>query len=310
MTSTLTVEPPQQSKSRSVSKNSSVSSICTENSVENGYLSGLQERLLAECAGLTKDRDWEQALVLEIGCGCGDSTHQLVERLSPLLISGVLGIDTDQAAIDYAFSIHADEKTDFAVANVEDLNTFELKWGGRFDWVFSSHALLFVKDQPKALRNLMWCLRPGGRCFIAVPAAKPADLHHVAVKVLQSSSWKKYFETIQELIADMVDKNFNRLWFHHPQADRIYSALLEQVGYQVLKTKQLEFKYKFASKAEYKEFLENMFAKPIQLVPEYHKPTFIRELTKVALKKMKKNKDGSYTWAVNYVLVLARRPEL
>ncbi|KAG0434347.1 hypothetical protein HPB47_019169 [Ixodes persulcatus] len=272
MTSTLTVEPPQQSKSRSVSKNSSVSSICTENSVENGYLSGLQERLLAECAGLTKDRDWEQAVVLEIGCGCGDSTHQLVERLSPLLISGVLGIDTDQAAIDYAFSIHADEKTDFAVANVEDLNTFELKWGGRFDWVFSSHALLFVKDQPKALRNLMWCLRPGGRCFIAVPAAKPADLHHVAVKVLQSSSWKKYFE--------------------------------------VLKTKQLEFKYKFASKAEYKEFLENMFAKPIQLVPEYHKPTFVRELTKVALKKMKKNKDGSYTWAVNYVLVLARRPEL
>lgn len=192
MTSTLTVEP-QRAKSKSVSKNSSINSLCTD-IVECGYLSALQERLLAECAGLTKDRDWEQALVLEIGCGCGDTTRQLVDRLSALLIRGVVGIDTDQEAIDYAFIVHADEKTDFAIANVEDLNTFELKWGGRFDWVISSHALLFVKDQPKTLRNLMWCLRPGGRCFIAVPAAKPADLHSAVVKVLQSSAWSKYFE--------------------------------------------------------------------------------------------------------------------
>ncbi|KAH8042618.1 hypothetical protein HPB51_024850 [Rhipicephalus microplus] len=226
MASSLTVETLQQPKSRSVSKNSSINSLYTEGSnVESGYMCALQECLLAECANLTKDSDWQQALVLEIGCGCGDTTRQLSDRLAPLLIRGVLGIDTNQDAIDYAFSVHADEKTDFATANVEDLNTFELKWGGRFDWLFSSHALLFVKDQPKALRNLMWCLRPGGRCFIA---------------------------TIPELVADMADKNFNRLWFHHPQADRIYSALLEQVGYEVLKTKQLEFKYNFASTAEYK----------------------------------------------------------
>ncbi|KAH6935948.1 hypothetical protein HPB50_011654 [Hyalomma asiaticum] len=195
MASSLTVETPQQPKSRSVSKNSSINSLYTEGSnVESGYMCALQERLLAECANLTKDSDWQQALVLEIGCGCGDTTRQLSDRLSPLLIRGVLGIDANQEAIDYAFSVHADEKTDFATANVEDLNTFELKWGGRFDWLFSSHALLFVKDQPKALRNLMWCLRPGGRCFIAVPAAKPTDLHSAVVKVIQSSTWTKYFE--------------------------------------------------------------------------------------------------------------------
>lgn len=312
MASTLTVESPQQPKSRSVSKNSSINSLYTEGSTaaESGYMSALQERLLAECAGLTRDSDWEQALVLEIGCGCGDTTRQLSDRLSSLLIRGVLGIDTNHDAIDYAFSVHADEKTDFATADVEDLNTFELKWGGRFDWLFSSHALLFVKDQAKALRNLMWCLRPGGRCFIAVPAGKPADLHAAVVKVVQSSAWSKYFEVIPDLIADMADKNFNRLWFHHPQADRIYSALLEQVGYEVLKTKQLDFKYNFASSAEYKEFLEAMFVKPVQLIPEAKRPAFVRELAKAALKKMKKNKDGTYTWVVRYVLVLARRPEL
>lgn len=200
--------------------------------------------------------------------------------------------------------------TDFAAADVEDTSTFELKWGGMFDWIFSSHALLFVKDQTKALQNLMWCLRPGGRCFFAVPAGKPADLHSAAVKVMQSSSWKKYFEAVPELLSDMADKNFNRLWFHHLQADRIYSALLEQVGYQVLKTKQIDFKYDFTSAVEYKECLETLFAKAIQLIPENKRATFVKELVKAALKKLKKNKDGTYTWIIKYVLVLARRPTL
>lgn len=310
MSSALTVETAQPTKSRSTSKNSVNSSYIDGPSVESGYLSALQERLLAECAALTRDRDWEQALVLEVGCGCGDTTSQLRQRLSPLLVRGVFGIDSNQDAVDHAFSVHADEVTDFAVADVEDLSTFELKWGSRFDWIFSSCALLFVKDQSKALQNLMWCLRPGGRCFLAVPAVKPPDLHSAVVKVLQSSTWKKYFESIPELLSDMADKNFNRLWFHHAQADRIYSALLEQVGYQVLKTKQIEFKYDFASVAEYKECLENLFAKPIQLVPENKKSAFTKELTKAALKKLKKNKDGTYTWNIKYVVVLARRPTL
>lgn len=58
------------------------------------------------------------------------------------------------------------------------------------------------------------------------------------------------------------------------------------------------------------EFLETMFARPVQLIPEAKRTTFVRELAKAALKKMKKNKDGTYTWVVRYVLVLARRPEL
>lgn len=58
------------------------------------------------------------------------------------------------------------------------------------------------------------------------------------------------------------------------------------------------------------EFLENVFQKLIQLIPYIRQSKFVREITKAALKKMKKNKDGTYTWTVKYVLVLARRPEL
>lgn len=290
-----------------VSNTSLASSIGAAGS--EGYMTALQETLIAECFLMTAQQEWNHAWVLEVGCGKGDSTKQLAEKLPQVWT--IMGIDSDPAAVDYAFNVYADETLDFAEANIEVSESFDLKWGGRFDWMFSSHALLWAREQSVALRNLMWCLRPGGKCFIAVPASKPADLHYAAVKVCNSSSWKKHFHSIPDILSDMTDQNYNRLWFHHPMADRVYSALLEQVGYQVLKTKLVEFKYTFISNEEYKECVVSLMHKAVSLVPEGKKSAFIKDLVKAAKKKAPRSKkDGKITWTINYAVVIARRPEL
>lgn len=92
---------------------------------------------------------------------------------------------------------------------------------------------------------------------------------------VDTSYFLSLHQTVPELVSDMADKNFNRLWFHHPQADRIYSALLEQVGYQVLKTKQIEFKYNFSCTAEYKGTTVSSLT-PLMLISALHMSKYNR----------------------------------
>lgn len=281
--------------------------ISNEFGYRDKYLEALYKALLAECRDMTKEDDWRRADVLEVGSGYGVSTCQISECLPE--IRSVLGLDADPEIVDCAFDLHADEKVDFACANIEDISSFNLKWAGAFDWLFSTHSLLWAKEQTNILRNLMWCLKPGGRCFFAVPASKPPDVHSAATRVVNSTNWKKYFESIADEVADLTDENFNRLWFHHPQADRVYSALLEQVGYQVLHTSQIHFRYVFITEDEYKECLKEIFRKPIEIIQESKRATFIKELIKAATKKVKKTNNRKYVWSIHYVAVIAKRPD-
>ncbi|XP_042907225.1 juvenile hormone acid O-methyltransferase [Parasteatoda tepidariorum] len=272
-----------------------------------GYLMTLQSTLLAECQQVTERSEFSRANIMDVGCSYGATTAQISEYWPHN--REVLGIDSNKNAINYAFTFVADENMDFTYANIEDQSTFDLTWAAKFDWIFSSQALFFVRDHGAALRNLMWCMRPGGKCFIAVPAAKPADFHVAARKVLAADCWKQAFEPISDLVSDMTENNCNRLWFHHPHADRVYSALLEQVGYQILHTKLFDFRYIFSSGDEYKACLRSLIRKPLQYVPTEKSESFLKEFQKTAMKKAKKTPGGSVIWNLKYVLVLAKRPE-
>lgn len=272
-----------------------------------GYLPTLQAVLLAEIQQVTELSDWARTNVLDVGCGSGVTTTQLAQYWP--CVREVLGVDSNASAINYAFAFVADEKMDFAFADIEDQTTFDIHWAAKFDWVVSNHSMLFVREHSTALRNLMWCLKPGGRFFLAVPAAKPQDLHFAINKVIASDSWKNHFEPISEMITDMKDPNCNRLWFHQPDADRVYSSLVEQVGYQVLRTKLMDFRYIFSSDEEYKACLRCLLQKPLQCVPEEKEEIFLKEFHKAALKKAQKTAGGAVIWNVKYAVVLAKRPE-
>lgn len=157
-----------------------------------GYAMTLQSALLAECQQITEQREFARTNVLEVGCGYGVTTTQISDYYPHC--REVLGIDSNKNAINYAFTFVADEKMDFSYANIEDQTTFDLSWAGKFDWILSSQALFFVREHATALRNLMWCLKPGGKCFISVPAAKPTDFHFAAKKVFGAECWKQNFE--------------------------------------------------------------------------------------------------------------------
>ena len=111
--------------------------------------------------------------VLDVGCGCGQTSLELAERVGPH--GSVVGIDISQPMLararerqsklqmkNLAF-LHADAQT----------HPFERE---RFDLIFSRFGVMFFNDPPAAFRNLCTALRPDGRlCFLCWQALEKND---------------------------------------------------------------------------------------------------------------------------------------
>jgi SAM-dependent methyltransferase len=107
--------------------------------------------------------------VLDVGCGCGDTTIALARRVAPG--GRVLGIDVSAAMLARARERAA------GAANVEfleaDAQSHALP-AAAFDVVYSRFGVMFFTDPAAAFRNLAAALRPGGRlafvCWQALAA--------------------------------------------------------------------------------------------------------------------------------------------
>jgi SAM-dependent methyltransferase len=98
--------------------------------------------------------------VLDVGCGCGDTTLELASRVGAT--GRVLGVDISRVMLDRARELAAQA----GFSNVElasvDAQTYALPRAA-FDLVYSRFGVMFFTDPPAAFANLRRSLRPGGR---------------------------------------------------------------------------------------------------------------------------------------------------
>ena len=96
--------------------------------------------------------------VLEVGCGIGVGPANLARTHG----CRVVGIDRSEKMIEWSrrrVREHGvEDRVELQVADVTDL-PFE---DGRFDVAFAESVLAFVDDRPKALREMVRVVRPGG----------------------------------------------------------------------------------------------------------------------------------------------------
>jgi SAM-dependent methyltransferase len=98
--------------------------------------------------------------VLDVGCGCGDTTIELASRVGAA--GAVLGIDISMPMLDRATR----RARDAGLANVRfenaDAQTHAFP-AGAFEVVFSRFGVMFFNDPTSAFANLRRALRDGGR---------------------------------------------------------------------------------------------------------------------------------------------------
>jgi trans-aconitate methyltransferase len=90
--------------------------------------------------------------ILDLGCGDGALTKQLVERGCE-----VVGIDSSEAFVAAARTLGVDARV---------MNAADLSFRDEFDAVFSNAVLHWIKDADPMLAGVFRALRPGGR-FVA-----------------------------------------------------------------------------------------------------------------------------------------------
>lgn len=103
--------------------------------------------------------------VLDLGCGTGETTLELDERVAP---GSVLGVDLSTRMLGAARARAADAGVDMVEFREVDVQTGDLGRGA-FDVAFSRMGVMFFADPVAAFANVAGALRPGGRlgfvCF-------------------------------------------------------------------------------------------------------------------------------------------------
>ncbi len=111
--------------------------------------------------------------VLDIGCGCADTSFSLLQQASPG--GRVLGVDISApmlaAAAERASRLPAESRDSIAF-ELADASQHDFTGAG-FDVLFSRFGVMFFDDPVSAFANLRTALKPGGRlafiCWAPVP---------------------------------------------------------------------------------------------------------------------------------------------
>ena len=122
----------------------------------------------------------EHPSLLDLGCGTGELTAQLAERIGA---SETLGIDNSRAMLDEAAG-YATETVRFEhgdVAAVDAAGT------GAFDVVFSNAAMQWLPDHEAVLARWVTLLKPGGQLAVQVPSNADHPSHLLSAEVATES---------------------------------------------------------------------------------------------------------------------------
>jgi SAM-dependent methyltransferase len=121
--------------------------------------------------------------LIDIGCGCGDTTLELARRVGPQ--GSVLGVDISQPMLEIARGRAGAAGLTHATFAQADAQTQVFEPA---DGAFSRFGIMFFADPPAAFANIKRALRPGGRLafvcwrsvaenpWITAPAAAAAHL--------------------------------------------------------------------------------------------------------------------------------------
>ncbi|MDR0847234.1 MAG: methyltransferase domain-containing protein [Lactobacillales bacterium] len=132
--------------------------------------------------------------ILDIGCGTGDLTADLLTRGGR-----VVGVDYSPEMIEFARASHPD--IEFAVADASKL-TFE----NEFDVVYSNAAFHWIQDQKGLLASVYRALKPGGVLVVEMGAAgnvaKIKNAYEAASGIKHHEKW--FFPSVEQY-AEMLE---------------------------------------------------------------------------------------------------------
>lgn len=118
---------------------------------------------------------------IDLGCGTGELTRQLADRLPG---SHVTGLDNSPDMLEKA----ASHSTSNLVFQLGDQSTLTGTW----DLIFSNAALQWSENHAELIPRLFGCLAPGGQIAVQVPS----NHNHISHQVYRETAAEEPFQSI------------------------------------------------------------------------------------------------------------------
>lgn len=140
--------------------------------------------------------------ILDVGCGTGDFTcHELLPRCQPC--RRIVGTDASEEMVRYAKEHFGHPQVSYEVHDIAgDTSGLVTKYG-KFDQIYSFHALHWVKDQKAAFRSIADLMTDDGECFLFFMARWAG--YEAQRKLVQMDRWKPHKQLIENFIPKTQD---------------------------------------------------------------------------------------------------------
>jgi trans-aconitate 2-methyltransferase len=224
--------------------------------------------------------------VLDIGCGTGEITQLIANRLPE---GAVVGLDQSPAAIAAATTASIAKGKNLAFVRGDAKN---LAYQNEFDVVVSFSTLHWVDDHSIVLKGIHSSLKPNGKLLLTLPTGYSKPLAKATSDVIASEKWADQFANFQPAHG-----------FFQPKE---YEQLLVSQGFTPKRIQRMYRSMLFANDQAFKSFLKSWFPYS-KGVDGAHLDEFLSEVLQKYLEIYPKDSEGNIRFYAYVMEVEAER---
>ncbi|XP_027227056.2 juvenile hormone acid O-methyltransferase [Penaeus vannamei] len=234
--------------------------------------------------------------ILDIGCGSGDVTRNLLMPLLPR-VEQVTGVDISQEMVSFASKTFQHNTLAFRQLDIEKTVQPRQVFPDGFSKVFSFYCLHWVKDQPRCLNNIYQLLQPGGEALLVFLAHNP--LFSMYQNMSEKIEWNQYMQDVS---------NFIPAFQHKSDPAQSMADVAEEAGFEVISCEAPPFEFVFENINYLRNAIKavNPFLKRI---PTEKQDAFLMDCLSELAKLKTKQEDGKTVARYNLMIAHLLRPE-
>ncbi|WP_276485424.1 methyltransferase domain-containing protein [Paraflavitalea pollutisoli] len=163
--------------------------------------------------------------VIDLGCGTGELTRHLADRLPD---ATVVGVDNSAEMLQEAGTFTRDGLS-FVVRSIQD----QLALPGQWDLIFSNAALQWVPDHEWLFPAVIDKIKPGGQLVVQMPAQHHNIANRLLLQTAASAPYEQALKGFKRTSPVLDTDRYAQLLFRHggtniTALEKIYPLIVEE----------------------------------------------------------------------------------